>query len=197
MIRPQKRLSAGSERRRSLAVRDKGCSRAEKQQGDQAALPSSSEGAEPAISIRRGFAASGTSRTRSTHSKPFTREAPATRICSANWNLRSKPRVAIPLYRYSRLPSASAWASRPSHRERSRLGGDLKIGFTEARNGNRNAILVLGELLNVVGWKAGESDPRGGERPQSRRPGDRNRQRCDKAGKDHTDAYSEPPLSEP
>ena len=48
------------------------------------------------IAMVRGFWASGTSRTRSMCSNPFSLIAPVTTTWSASWNRRSKARAAIP-----------------------------------------------------------------------------------------------------
>ena len=50
----------------------------------------------PPIGIRRGFLASGISRTRSTCNNPFSRLAPRTCTPSASWKRRSKERAAMP-----------------------------------------------------------------------------------------------------
>ena len=53
-------------------------------------------GAPAEIGIERGFLASGISRTRSTWSRPCSREAFFTTTKSASWNARSKARAAMP-----------------------------------------------------------------------------------------------------
>src|ERR1700761_2409226 len=48
------------------------------------------------IAMRRGFFSSGTIRSRSTCSRPFSRRAALTSTCSASWKLRSKLLPAMP-----------------------------------------------------------------------------------------------------
>ena len=48
------------------------------------------------MAILRGFFSSGTTRSRSIWSRPFSSRAACTSTCSASWNWRSKARPAMP-----------------------------------------------------------------------------------------------------
>ncbi len=60
------------------------------------ALPSITFTSAPLIGMRRGFCSSGTIRSRSTWSKPFSSLAPRTSTFSASWKRRSNALPAIP-----------------------------------------------------------------------------------------------------
>ena len=106
-----------------------------------------------AISMRRGFSASGTSRTRSTVSRPFSRFAPVTFTWSARLKVCLKARVAIP--RCRNCFSSGSGCFLAEDQERVLVLGQLDLVGREARHRHRDAVLVVARLLDVVGRPVG------------------------------------------
>ena len=102
-----------------------------------------------AIGMVRGFIASGSSRTRSTCSKPFSRSAPFTTTWSASWNLRSKLRAAMP--RCRKVVCSCSVLLLAANGERVLLHLDGEVALAEAGDGHADAILVLADALDIVG----------------------------------------------